>query len=283
MAALAETLIAYPIARTVRLSRNHITDAGVAALIDVLKQQMVQAETPEGAGGVRKLKMSKKVRGFGAVMSEAAKSMMSKSSVAGSVEGSMDSDTAKFRQAQMRAAKLAGAEATGLLSDGGDSPASAARGLAAESSVGDLEEESTQSVALLPKSSFLRGVLKQGAFDDAAARASHSAGSQLGSPVVFPPLPGASMDSLLKGSTLSPQSVAMHTSFKGSAVADDTMARDDGRPFKPSDNVTVKQRIHRHRPPSPSQMGIPSRFDETKKIGTIKCAHCYCCNSWMRR
>jgi hypothetical protein len=59
-------------AAQIRLTRNHITDAGVASLIAALQAQRVLGMGPEGAGGVRSVVMSAEVRGFGEGLTEAA-------------------------------------------------------------------------------------------------------------------------------------------------------------------------------------------------------------------
>ena len=52
------------------MTRNHVTDAGVASIIAVQIAQSSQAASSEGAGGVRAVVMPPSVKGFGAVMTE---------------------------------------------------------------------------------------------------------------------------------------------------------------------------------------------------------------------
>jgi hypothetical protein len=60
----------HPIRFQIRLTRNNITDAGVASIIAVQIAQASQAASSEGAGGVRAAVLPASVKGFGAVMTE---------------------------------------------------------------------------------------------------------------------------------------------------------------------------------------------------------------------
>jgi hypothetical protein len=287
MAALAETLIAFPIARTVsgadelcpcfgqsaavivqhcvcvrplqiRLSRNHVTDAGMAALIDVLKYQMEQGESPEGAGGVRKLKMTKKVKGFGAVLSETA---------AAAEESRLErQEMEMFNNAQALAAQLDDAM------DGG--------GSFGESAVSAIIQASlTDNSSILPKEG-PRGTVASTAEGPLGLPSLLSDRTGAGKTVTSTPGPkknqsatvmsATAIDSLLGRSHTESLFPSTSSHFPGSSLVDSRdLGSEDEAPVKQSDNINVKFRKQRSNKPKTSVMGVPSRLDTTKMIGPI--------------
>lgn len=230
----------------------------MAALVDVLKHQMEQGESPEGAGGVRKLKMTKKVKGFGAVLSETA---------AAAEESRLERQEQElFNSAQALATQL---DDGGL--DGGGSFGDTALTAALQAS---LAETST----ILPKGE-LRGKLPLTA-DGPQGLSSMS--DPMGPGKTMGSLPGSgpkNSQSILSATAIHSLIGRSHTEsplpstssrFYDSSMLDSAEPEGDlDTSTKKSENVNVRFRKLRSNKPTCSLMGVPSRLDPTKMVGPI--------------
>lgn len=231
---------------------------------------MVQSETPEGAGGVRVLKLSRKVKGFGVVLSEAA--------IAAQESRMENEEDDMVQHAQSLAERLDSADTEML---GAMAPSFSAAGTSMMLNRGPHATDMTAATAITEAGTFATTLAPSAPQSPTARKKSVVFKEARGMNASAPGLPrlsserGAGLDAdsseLSSASTVS--GIAPRLPRLASAGAllthSDASASNVEPARKSTENVLVKQRLARQTAPTVSQMGKPSRFDETKKIGMI--------------